>query len=430
MNGKEITVGWRSEPGPVRELNEDSCLANEVPSEAGASSAGWWLAAVADGAGGHSAGQVASKLALTTLQSSLATTNLPPEEAWREAFDAANRAVYNRARLVGNDMCTTLTAALTVGDGVWVGHVGDTRLYLLRDGKARQMTRDDTLVAEQLRSGVLREEQARVSEDRHVLTTAVGYASQFTVQVSYLEIRPGDRLLLSSDGVHGTLDEADIAAVSRRAATVQVFCGQLVRLAETRDGSDNMTAVAVQFGKVPASLATRRLDIRRLLAASRRRKRARVALAVVVALLVLCAGAWWLVARQNRPTAVDVPVRAAEETEGPKKTPPKEQSSGSRTKVSPAAERAASPAKKSKIANKPQPRAEPADARSRPGEVQPSPASGKPTARPGSPPEKPQPDPAGSQSQSAKPEQGNDTAASEKARNASQSGKTKPGSDK
>lgn len=316
MNWQELTIGSRSEPGPARPLNEDSCIADEVPSQPGASSARAFLAAVADGAGGHSAGEVASRLALSTLRSSLAAATVPPEQALQHAFSAANRAVYERARADAGDMCTTLTAVLITDRGAWVGHVGDTRLYLLRNGRVRQVTEDDTWVGEQLRSGALREDAARDMPQRHLLTLAVGSSAQLTIQPTHLEVQSGDRLLLCSDGVHGALDEAEIAAASRRATAPQPFADALTRLAEANDGSDNMTAVVVQFGAVPAPPPTRRLDITPLVSASRRKRRARLALKVIAVAAVLIAGAYWWISvrpREPRPAAGGSPSVSREE---------------------------------------------------------------------------------------------------------------------
>lgn len=222
-----FAVGARTDVGRVREGNEDSYMVNEP------------LFAVADGMGGHQGGEVASKLALDTLRE--ATDGA----ALAQAVQDANRAVFEQA---GQDpalagMGTTLTAFLVDGDTLRLAHVGDSRAYLLRDGTLQRITTDHTVVEGLVEKGELTPQEASIHPQRSILTRAIGVDGDVQVDQASIQPRPGDRLLLCSDGLTGMVDEADIQRILEEHADPQAAADALVEAANEAGGQDNITAV-------------------------------------------------------------------------------------------------------------------------------------------------------------------------------------------
>jgi protein phosphatase len=216
---------------------------------------------VADGIGGHRAGEQASALALETVEGFiLRTLQWVPrphgEELLaelNEALKAADARVFSEAarssELVG--MGTTLTLAYAVGSLLYVVHVGDSRCYLLRDGRLHQLTRDHTLVQEMVRSGMLEPEQAAHHHLRNIITNAVGGADLgVEVERHQLALEPEDIMLLCSDGLTEMLSDGEIAAVLRAAPSPEAACRMLIAAANAAGGRDNITAVVVRFDAV------------------------------------------------------------------------------------------------------------------------------------------------------------------------------------
>jgi protein phosphatase len=227
----------RSDVGLEREANEDVALAEDLPG-------GGSLLAVADGVGGYAGGEVASRAAVNALAAVL--RNAPgdsPEAALRRAFAAATREV--RARQLGGRarMSTTLVAAV-VRDGIaWVGNVGDSRAYLVADGRARQLTLDHSWVAESIRAGRLTEDDPAALLNRNLITRSIGSETDVEVDVfGPLELPSGALLLLCSDGLHGVLDDERIAEVL--AASTGDYAGDLVD-AVIESGAPDNVAVAL-----------------------------------------------------------------------------------------------------------------------------------------------------------------------------------------
>lgn len=228
--------GATTDTGRVRKGNEDAYLAVDG------------LFAVADGMGGHQAGEVASHVALETLQSSFASGGT---DALVTAVERANRDVVQRSvadpDLAG--MGTTLVAIALVDaagrDVIGVVNVGDSRCYLLSDGVLSQITEDHSLVATMVRQGRLSESEAATHPQRNILTRALGIDD--AVLVDSWEVLPvvGDRYLVCSDGLFNEVDDARIAATLRRLADPQEACRELVRLANEGGGRDNITCVVV-----------------------------------------------------------------------------------------------------------------------------------------------------------------------------------------
>jgi protein phosphatase len=231
--------------GLRREANEDAYL---VDLERG-------LVAVADGMGGHAAGEVASRLAIETLQSSLEATAAGdgPEEAEQalvRAIQAANQRIaeeiQTRDSLRG--MGTTLVAALCHGEHLVVAHVGDSRAYLVRSKTIERLTTDHSWVNEQVQLGILSEEEAHRHPFRNVITRALGSADPVAVDAMRRTLREGDTLLLCSDGLNGLVaDEVILERVLAAGDDLDRAARSLVDEANAAGGDDNVTVVLLSL---------------------------------------------------------------------------------------------------------------------------------------------------------------------------------------
>jgi protein phosphatase len=210
------------------------------------------LALIADGMGGHAAGEVASQLAAeAVLRTYYAQSARNPAAALRRAFMAANQEVHQAARR--NAACagmgTTCTALAIVGGKAYVAHVGDSRLYLLRDGALRQLTDDHSLVGELVRGGQLSPEQARRHGARNVILRALGRHAAVDVAVLRrpLTLAAGDRFLLCSDGLSDLVTDETMAGILGEAEPEEA-CRRLIACAMEAGGSDNVTAGVFTIG--------------------------------------------------------------------------------------------------------------------------------------------------------------------------------------
>ena len=245
-------VGARTDVGKVRSGNEDSFTAKEP------------LFAVADGMGGHRGGDVASKLALDTLKKVTRGSSALPE-----VVKEANQAVFRKAAadrtLTG--MGTTLTAVLAEGEHLKLAHVGDSRAYLVRDGELQQITKDHTLVERMVDEGRITREDAEIHPQRSILTRALGVDEDVQIDQATIEARPGDRLLLCSDGLTGMVGEDRILEILSQHDDPQAASDALVDAANEAGGVDNVTAVVIDVvddaGKEPAAPAAARPAARR-----------------------------------------------------------------------------------------------------------------------------------------------------------------------
>ncbi|MDQ3809309.1 MAG: Stp1/IreP family PP2C-type Ser/Thr phosphatase, partial [Chloroflexota bacterium] len=236
-----LDYGAATDVGRVREANEDAMLTLE-PTD------GHLLVAVADGMGGHKAGEVASALAVEALRMTITTadSSADAEELLARAVQQANRSIWEAAARDSDKegMGTTLVCALVAGDGsAAIANVGDSRAYAVADGRASLVTIDHTWVNEQVIDGLMSEREARQSPYRNLLTRSLGNAPRVQVDLFRgLRLGRGDALVLVSDGVTTYLDEADVSAILRQSATAQEAAEQLVREAVARGGADNATA--------------------------------------------------------------------------------------------------------------------------------------------------------------------------------------------
>ncbi len=245
-----------TDPGRVRGNNEDAVLANPRLG----------LAVLADGMGGHNAGEVASAMAAAVLGSELdrAFAEHPPHEttaggearacaALREAISRANDAILHAARTQAkySGMGTTLVAAQFYDNRLAVAHVGDSRLYRLRDGVLKLLTRDHSVLQEQIDSGLLTAEQARLSQNKNLVTRALGVEERVEAEICEYAAKPGDVYLLCSDGLNDMVEDDEIAlALGALAANLPLCAKRLVQTANDNGGRDN---VSVILAKVTAA---------------------------------------------------------------------------------------------------------------------------------------------------------------------------------
>ena len=226
-----LRVTSRTDTGLVRRNNQDAVILSPA------------LVGIADGMGGHRCGEIASAGARDGLLRAVENRE-PSEKALEEAFEEVNLALWNRQseeeELAG--MGTTLTVLWQAGTRMLIGHVGDSRAYLLRDGRLRQITRDHSMVADMVRRGLLTEEQAATHPMRNYITRAVGTEPTIETDVLALERQKGDVLLVYSDGLHGflSLEEMESLINSR---SLDDAADEMIRLTLDRGGRDNVSLV-------------------------------------------------------------------------------------------------------------------------------------------------------------------------------------------
>lgn len=246
-------VGHGSDVGRVRPFNEDYHRVWQFPAPQGTLS----LFAVADGMGGAAAGEVASKLAMQVLDESfsryVAVLNegqplVGIDKLTEKAVRLANRRVY--AAAISNSgrrgMGTTLTTVALYQGKATLGHVGDSRAYLVRGSKIFQLTRDHSWVEEQLEKGLINEDEARHHEWRNLITRALGTRPQVAPDIVEVEVHKGDVFVVSTDGLHGLVTPEEILAEVRRTSNRQSMVEYLISLANERGGPDNITLVVAE----------------------------------------------------------------------------------------------------------------------------------------------------------------------------------------
>lgn len=233
--GAITTFGSRTDVGCVRDHNEDSLVVAPP------------LFVVADGMGGHAAGEVASEIATSILAEKAPQT--PDAEALGHAVEEANLEIIAAAEdgRGREGMGTTCTAAILKEDRLIIAQVGDSRAYLLHQGKLQQLTRDHSLVAMMVEAGQLTPEEARVHPRRSVITRALGTDPSTKPDLYEIDVEAGDRLLLCSDGLHGMVEDPAIQAIMTRTADPQRCASQLVNEAIAAGGNDNVTVVVVDI---------------------------------------------------------------------------------------------------------------------------------------------------------------------------------------
>ncbi len=241
-----LKLGAKTDLGRVRDNNEDKFDFFEPEDPAVLATKGCFYA-VADGMGGHSAGQIACELALkTVIQTYYASPSSDTEASLRHAVKEANALIYDTAQAIPDrqGMGTTLTAAIIREDRLTIAQVGDSRAYLLRGGKIAQITDDHSWVAEQVRLGTMTLAEAQVSPFRNIITRSIGTAATVEPDIMTHEISAGDTLVLCSDGLSGHLEAHEMQAVVQEHSP-SVAAMSLVEYANERGGRDNITAVVL-----------------------------------------------------------------------------------------------------------------------------------------------------------------------------------------
>jgi PPM family protein phosphatase len=243
-----MDIGSATDVGRVRETNEDALLVLELRGK----HQGHVLVGVADGMGGHKAGEVASALAVESVRRAMDTgaSDDSPAERLVRAVTLGNETIFKAAAEdpAKDGMGTTFVCALVDADGqAVIANVGDSRAYAYVGGQVYLVTADHTWVNEQVLAGVMSQREARVSPFRNLLTRTLGNSPSVDVDVfSGLQLETGDGLVLVSDGVTGYLDEGDILAVLAEAESAQEAASRLVEEAVNRGGADNATAVVLR----------------------------------------------------------------------------------------------------------------------------------------------------------------------------------------
>jgi protein phosphatase len=235
-----LHVSYRTDRGLVRRANEDSLFVDR--------SKGLFI--VADGLGGHNAGDVASSMAVNTVSSSILDGLKSGGEAdglIRSSIMEAHILIQQTARLspAWRDMGTTVVLALEMPGHFLIGHVGDSRAYAIDGSSITQLTEDHTFVAEWIREGIVTPEQARNHPIRHGLTMAVGIDSHIAPVVTCLPWTGADTLLLCSDGLTEALEDHEILDVVQASQDTAHVCAQLVQEANERGGIDNVTVIVI-----------------------------------------------------------------------------------------------------------------------------------------------------------------------------------------
>jgi protein phosphatase len=249
---KALEIVSRTDPGRVREHNEDAVFVDPARG----------LAILADGMGGYNAGEVASSIAISFIASALETSFFDPvpgeagEAGWPDvgrcfakSIGLANTAIYNAS--LNEPTCagmgTTLVMALFFDDRVTVGHIGDSRLYRLRDGEFTGVTRDHSLLQAQIDHGMITVEEARYAHNRNLVTRALGVEPEVESEIHVYGVAPGDLYLLCSDGLNDMVpDEAIHEVLQTSSDDLDLAAERLIRTANENGGRDNVSVILVK----------------------------------------------------------------------------------------------------------------------------------------------------------------------------------------
>ncbi len=262
----QVNVFGKTDLGQTRDHNEDTFIVADLTRDKASllpevrnHSVGdrGSLFMVADGMGGAAAGELASAMAADLVHSHLASAWMDdPDNSLeqfairlREALDIANRRIHSYAgqRPEVKGMGTTATAAVVLGTDMIMAQVGDSRAYLIRNGEAVQLTRDQSLIQRLVEAGEMTEEQAERSERRNIILQALGPEPNVVVELTFQELRLNDALVLCSDGLTGNVKGDEIAKVVTAHPDPAEACSELIALANDRGGSDNITVAIARF---------------------------------------------------------------------------------------------------------------------------------------------------------------------------------------
>ena len=246
----QLSVGARSDVGMIRSGNEDNWFAESNERRG--------VFVVADGMGGHAAGEVASEMAVQIVSRHLLTITsvLEPAapERMAQSLRDANRAIYDRmiAEVDKQGMGTTASVLAVSDNQFLIGQIGDSRVYLLRDGALTQLTKDHSYVQEQVDAGLLTPEQARYHPYSNVITRCVGASETVEADIYTGEMKVGDVFLVASDGLTGMVDDRRLQSMLLARSGPGRIVDALIAEANGRGGLDNITAIVVQVASIDA----------------------------------------------------------------------------------------------------------------------------------------------------------------------------------
>ena len=240
-----MKVAAISDVGKVREINEDNYYIYENDIK---------FYIVADGMGGHKSGEVASAIGINAIKDHLLKYLKDENEEQSikgiiyQAFHQANKEIYNKS-LEDKDcegMGTTITMALLIDNKLYIGHVGDSRGYILRNGVLEQLTQDHSLVAELVRSGSITEREAMRHPQKNIITRSLGTDKNVKVDIFTLDFKKEDILILCTDGLTNSVDKYELQSILNNMDEPIDACNELISLANKRGGYDNVTALIVE----------------------------------------------------------------------------------------------------------------------------------------------------------------------------------------
>lgn len=259
----DIEIFGKTDVGLIREHNEDNFLVADVSAgirsndgkapikcEVGEKGA---LLLVCDGMGGAAAGEVASQMAVDSIYEALQASEPQQRDAFarlvRRAVELANERIFVQSRDNQSErgMGTTCTVAALVDSTLVVGQIGDSRCYILRDGKLAQVTKDQSLAWQLIEAGAMTLEEAKAFEHANIILQALGVQERVEVVLSQVELRKGDVALLCSDGLHGPVSDDELLAVMVMETDLEKAAETLIQKALDRDGPDNITVVLARF---------------------------------------------------------------------------------------------------------------------------------------------------------------------------------------
>lgn len=258
----EITAFGLTDVGKKRARNEDAYLINQSTN----------LYIVADGMGGHLGGEIASRIAVSTIEEIISKMMQDPDMTLgtsapiqpgdyssylKHAISVAGSKIFERATFDPNlhGMGTTVVAVLFAHGKAYIANVGDSRCYLLRSGSIKQLTEDHSLVSEQIRAGIIKLSDARGHKLKNIITRSVGFQDEVDADVTNINLKLGDRLLLCTDGLTNMLSNDEIS-VAVAEIGVRPACEKLIELANERGGDDNITVVMAEIEVLDEALSS------------------------------------------------------------------------------------------------------------------------------------------------------------------------------
>jgi protein phosphatase len=247
--GKQTNVGIR------RNLNEDSLLAIEISRILQSKNQPFGVFVVADGMGGHSAGEIASGSIVNTITDTAFNdlSNEYPETddkyiAWlQDLISKANKDVWELAKFQGIDMGSTLVMAVLSGSKAFIANVGDSRAYLINNHGIQQITTDHSLVERLVATNQISREEARNHPQRNVIYRTIGDKPEVEIDTFIQQLHIGDRILLCSDGLSGMVNDEYIYSIVMQASSPQLACDNLIEAANNAGGADNITAIIIEI---------------------------------------------------------------------------------------------------------------------------------------------------------------------------------------